>query len=74
MPEHIEGFAGCFEATNEKNSFDPEIGSQCSSMGIYVAVLSRPKDPVTDSAQADVQKRAASPERVLITCPTAGED
>lgn len=62
MPEHIQGFTGCFGVTNEKASFDQEIISNCSSRSIYMAALSRPEDPVTDSAQPDIHKREASPE------------
>ena len=62
MLEHTQGFAGCFGVTNEKASFDQEIISNCSSKAIYMAALSHPKDPVTDSAQPDIHKREASPE------------
>lgn len=65
MPEHTQGFAGCFGVTNESASFDPEMLSNCSSRAIYMAASPRPKDPVTASAQPETHKREARPERVL---------
>lgn len=62
MPEYIQDFTGCFAVTNEKASFDQERMSNCSSRIIYMAALSHFKDPVTNSAQPDLHKRAASPE------------